>query len=88
MKQSKARQVRLLDLTLTEINALGEGVATYEGIGKMFLQTPRSDVVARLDGEKAVVTADMTALDKKAEYLQKTHDNARLHMRAALGQTS
>lgn len=83
---SKQRGKRLLELTLTELSALPDDTRVYEGIGKMFLLGDREAVISRIGQEKRGVESDSVALEKKLEYLEKTFDNAKLHIQAAMGQ--
>ena len=85
---SKQRQIRLFDLTLTELHALPAVTPVYEGIGKMFLMGERGEVVQRISEEKKGTEGDAVAMNKKLEYLEKTFENAKLHIQAAMGQQS
>lgn len=84
--QQKQRGTRLLDLTLTELNALPADTPIYEGVGKMFLLSDQTDVKQRLQAEKKGNEGDAAALQKKLTYLTTTFENAKLHIQAAMSQ--
>ncbi|KAI9819945.1 MAG: hypothetical protein M1827_006515 [Pycnora praestabilis] len=73
---AKQRDVRLLQLTLGEVDSLPKQTKVYEGIGKI----PLEDVGKRLSSETAESKTDITNLDKKLHYLETTHKNSRDHI--------
>ncbi|KAL2004069.1 hypothetical protein VTN02DRAFT_574 [Thermoascus thermophilus] len=74
---AKQRDVRLLQLTATEIGSMPKDTNVYEGVGKMFVATPMSVVDKRLSSETAELKSDITNLEKKLHYLETTHKNSR-----------
>lgn len=82
--QVKARHLRLLDLTHTELCALPPTTRVYEGIGKMFIVSESADVTRRIDDEKRGTEGGQRALQKKLEYLETTFENAKKHIQAAI----
>ncbi|GAD95662.1 prefoldin subunit 1, putative [Paecilomyces variotii No. 5] len=73
---SKQRDIRLLELTSTELGALPKDTNVYEGVGKMFVATPISTVEKRLGSETTELKTDITDLEKKLHYLETTHKNS------------
>ncbi|KAF2667554.1 prefoldin subunit 1 [Microthyrium microscopicum] len=74
---AKKRESRILQLTASEVGVLPSGTAVYEGVGKMFIQTPPSDVMLRLEKEGSDLKNDVTNLEKKLHYLETTYTNSR-----------
>ncbi|KAI4103960.1 MAG: hypothetical protein LQ339_004077 [Xanthoria mediterranea] len=77
---SKQRDVRMLELTSTEVKQLNKDTKVYEGIGKMFVFAPINRVQTRLASETAELKSDISSLDKKLHYLETTHKNSREHI--------
>ncbi|KAF2401183.1 prefoldin subunit 1 [Trichodelitschia bisporula] len=77
---AKHRESRMLQLTANEVGVLPQGTQLYEGVGKMFIQTPSGEVVDRLAREKQALTDDVANLEKKRQYLETTFKNSREHM--------
>ena len=77
---SKQRDVRLNQLTLTELGQLSRDTKVYEGVGKMFVAMPVSTIDARMSKESANLKAETTALEKRLHYLETTHKNSREHI--------
>ncbi|KAL8781659.1 MAG: hypothetical protein Q9213_005924 [Squamulea squamosa] len=77
---SKQRDVRMLELTSTEVKQLSNDTKVYEGVGKMFMFTPIDKVQTRLSSETAELKSDISNLNKKLHYLETTHKNSREHI--------
>ncbi|KAH0545008.1 hypothetical protein FGG08_000934 [Glutinoglossum americanum] len=77
---AKQRDIRLLQLTSSEVGSLPKNTKVYEGIGKMFIYSPTADVGKRLASEIAEQKSDISNLEKKLHYLETTHKNSRDHM--------
>lgn len=77
---SKQRDVRLLQLTSNEVGQLPKNTNVYEGVGKMFVARPISEVDKRLSGETTELKSEITNLEKKLHYLETTHKNSREHI--------
>ncbi|PGG99369.1 hypothetical protein AJ80_09365 [Polytolypa hystricis UAMH7299] len=77
---AKQREVRLLELTSSEISQLPKSTNVYEGVGKMFIAAPMTNVDKRLTGETKGLKSDITNLEKKLHYLETTHKNSREHI--------
>ncbi|MCJ1406881.1 hypothetical protein MMC19_000951 [Ptychographa xylographoides] len=77
---AKQREIRLLELTTTEVKSLPAQTKVYEGVGKMFVFSPTPDVQKRLASETAELKSDISNLNKKLHYLETTHKNSREHI--------
>ncbi|KAL8975087.1 MAG: hypothetical protein Q9197_000694 [Variospora fuerteventurae] len=69
---SKQRDIRMLELTSTEVKQLSANTNVYEGVGKI--------VEKRLASETAELKSDISSLNKKLHYLETTHKNSREHI--------
>ncbi|CCU75315.1 putative prefoldin subunit 1 [Blumeria hordei DH14] len=76
----KQREVRMLDLTATEVSQLPSKTKVYEGVGKMFVFSPMSDVEKRLQTEQSQIQGELVGLGKKLQYLETTYKNSREHI--------
>ncbi|EER45329.1 conserved hypothetical protein [Histoplasma capsulatum var. duboisii H88] len=76
----KQRELRLLELTSNEISQLPKETNVYEGVGKMFVANPITNVNKRLSAEKGELKTAISNLEKKLHYLETTHKNSRQHM--------
>ncbi|PGH32677.1 prefoldin subunit 1 [[Emmonsia] crescens] len=76
----KQRELRLLELTSSEISQLPKETNVYEGVGKMFVASPITNVNKRLSTEKGELKTDISNLEKKLHYLETTHKNSRQHI--------
>ncbi|KAL8739048.1 MAG: hypothetical protein Q9181_000230 [Wetmoreana brouardii] len=77
---SKQRDMRMLELTTTEVEQLSKDTKVYEGVGKMFMFAPLDGVQKRLASETAELKSDVSNLNKKLHYLETTHKNSREHI--------
>ncbi|KAF2255535.1 Prefoldin [Trematosphaeria pertusa] len=76
-KAIKGRESRMLQLTANEVESLPKDTKVYEGVGKVFVCTPIPDVQKRLASERDALKAEMSNLDKKEDYLEKTYENSK-----------
>jgi len=76
----KQRDMRLLQLTSSELGTLPPNTNVYEGVGKMFVFSPTAEVDKRLTTETAKLNSDVENLGKKLHYLETTHKNSREHI--------
>ncbi|RDW72014.1 hypothetical protein BP5796_08048 [Coleophoma crateriformis] len=76
----KQREIRMLQLTSSEVSALPSEVNVYEGVGKMFVFSPIAEVDKRLTAETSELKSDVENLGKKLQYLETTHKNSREHI--------
>ncbi|KAI4258241.1 MAG: hypothetical protein LQ352_001294 [Teloschistes flavicans] len=77
---SKQRDVRMLELTSTEVKLLSGDTNVYEGVGKMFMFVPIDGVQKRLESETTELRSEISNLNKKLHYLETTHENSRKHI--------
>ncbi|CAF9909999.1 hypothetical protein IMSHALPRED_008526 [Imshaugia aleurites] len=77
---AKQRDIRMLELTSTEVKQLSKDTKVYQGVGKMFVFSPTSDIEKRLSSETAELKSDISNLNKKLHYLETTHKNSREHI--------
>lgn len=77
---AKQRDIRMLELTSTEVKQLSNETKVYQGVGKMFVFSPTLDVVKRLSSETTELKSDISNLNKKLHYLETTHKNSREHI--------
>lgn len=76
----KQRDIRLLQLTSSEVSNLPKDTNVYEGVGKMFVFSPTDEVDQRLKKETTDLKTDVDNLNKKLHYLETTHKNSKEHM--------
>ncbi|KAG8811605.1 hypothetical protein FRC17_002383 [Serendipita sp. 399] len=68
---SKERERRIVQLTLNEVSALGgsaggeEDVKLYKGLGKMFVQVPKAEMVKSLKKQEKDLSDEVDGLTKK-----------------------
>ncbi|KUL91509.1 hypothetical protein ZTR_01590 [Talaromyces verruculosus] len=77
---TKQRDIRLLQLTSSELGSLSKDTNVYEGVGKMFVHTPIDAVNARLSSEDQTLKKDIGDLEKRLHYLETTHEKSREHI--------
>ncbi|KAF8433816.1 Prefoldin [Terfezia claveryi] len=80
----KQRDMRLNQLTITELDSLPKDTNVYEGVGKMFVLVPVDNVKSRLDGEVKALSSDMEDLNKKLHYLETTFEKTQENINALL----
>ncbi|KAF2189666.1 Prefoldin [Zopfia rhizophila CBS 207.26] len=80
----KTRENRMLQLTASEVDSLPGDTNVYEGVGKMFVCTPIPDVQKRIASESEEINADMSNLQKKQDYLEKTYENSKQSLEQVL----
>ncbi|KAG0649707.1 Prefoldin subunit 1 [Hyphodiscus hymeniophilus] len=76
----KQREIRMLQLTSSEVSTLPKDTTVYEGVGKMFVFSPMAEVDKRLTTETSELNSDVENLGKKLLYLETTHRNSREHI--------
>ncbi|KAF4634057.1 hypothetical protein G7Y89_g4061 [Cudoniella acicularis] len=76
----KQREIRMLQLTSSEVATLPADTPVYEGIGKMFVFSPTAEVDKRLTAETSELKSDVENLGKKLQYLETTYKNSREHI--------
>ncbi|MCJ1328258.1 hypothetical protein MMC10_004934 [Thelotrema lepadinum] len=94
---AKQRDIRLLELTATEVQSLPQATNVYEGVGKIYLVhlslmldrrfvlKGNQQVEKRLLSEINELKTEVTNLNKKLHYLETTHRNSKDHIAQILG---
>ncbi|KAL2043373.1 hypothetical protein N7G274_003679 [Stereocaulon virgatum] len=77
---AKQRDIRMLELTSSEVKSLDKDTKVYQGVGKMFVFSPKSDVEKRLSSDTSELKSDISNLNKKLHYLETTQKNSRQHI--------
>ncbi|KAG8940848.1 hypothetical protein FRC04_004999 [Tulasnella sp. 424] len=70
----KERDRRMLQLTIGEIASIpkdGKEVKMYKGVGKAFMEVPRTIMERDLKTQEKEINEDLTNLGKKNKYLEK-----------------
>ncbi|KAL1883868.1 hypothetical protein VTK73DRAFT_7656 [Phialemonium thermophilum] len=81
---SKQREMRLAQLTRSEIASLPADTGVYEGVGKMFVQMPISDLSNKLATQMKEIETDVDGLTKRLHYLETTAKNSQEHIEKML----
>ncbi|RYP63776.1 hypothetical protein DL769_006862 [Monosporascus sp. CRB-8-3] len=74
---SKQREMRMAQLTRTELSALPPDTNIFEGVGKMFVALPLSDMTGKLDSRIKDMESDVESLGKKLHYLEVSQKNSK-----------
>ncbi|KAL2047916.1 hypothetical protein ABVK25_011247 [Lepraria finkii] len=77
---AKQRDIRMLELTSSEVKSLDKDTKVYQGVGKMFVFSPMADVEKRLSSETSELKSDISNLNKKLHYLETTQKNSIQHI--------
>ncbi|CAE6424471.1 unnamed protein product [Rhizoctonia solani] len=80
---AKERDRRVVQLTTKEISAIppNSGAQFYRGVGKMFMQEPRSTIDNSLKDQEKELTNDINNLAKKIKYHEKQLNDSQAQMR-------
>ncbi|GAB1311366.1 alkaline ceramidase ydc1 [Madurella fahalii] len=81
---SKQREMRLAQLTRSEISSLPPGTAVYEGVGKMFVALPVSALQDKLGSQIKEIETEVDAMGKRLHYLETTAKNSQEHIEKML----
>ncbi|KAK4649401.1 uncharacterized protein QC761_118540 [Podospora bellae-mahoneyi] len=81
---SKQREMRLAQLTRSEISSLPPDTAVYEGVGKMFVGLPVPTLQEKLSSQVKENETELEALSKRLHYLETTDKNSREHIEKML----
>lgn len=81
---SKQREMRLAQLTRSELASLPAETAVYEGVGKMFVAEPVTALSAKLDKQIKGLESDVEGLGKRLHYLETTAKNSQEHINQML----
>ncbi|KAK4211407.1 putative prefoldin subunit 1 [Rhypophila decipiens] len=80
----KQREMRLAQLTRSEISSLPPDTAVYEGVGKMFVSLPAPTMQDKLGGQMKEMETEIEALGKRLHYLETTAKNSQEHIEKML----
>ncbi|CAE6485806.1 unnamed protein product, partial [Rhizoctonia solani] len=80
---AKERDRRVVQLTSKEISEIptSSGAQFYRGVGKMFMQEPRSTIENNLKNQEKELTNDINNLAKKLKYHEKQLSDSQAQMR-------
>jgi len=80
---SKERDRRVIQLTRKEISDIPShtGVRFYRGVGKMFIQEPRSTIENNLKNQEKELVNDIDNLNKKLKYHEKQYNDSQAQLR-------
>ncbi|KAK4039792.1 ceramidase-domain-containing protein [Parachaetomium inaequale] len=81
---SKQREMRLAQLTRSEIAALPSDTAVYEGVGKMFVAIPVPALQDKLGSQIKEIETEVDAMGKRLHYLETTAKNSQDHIEKML----
>ncbi|KAK6958118.1 hypothetical protein Daesc_000911 [Daldinia eschscholtzii] len=74
---SKQRELRMAQLTRSEISSLPAGTNVYEGVGKMFVAMPVAEMKGKLDSQIKEVESEVDGLGKRLHYLEVSQKNSK-----------
>ncbi|KAI8912206.1 hypothetical protein PhCBS80983_g00196 [Powellomyces hirtus] len=69
--QAREREKRVCELTVKELGSLGEGVAAYRAVGKMFIQEPLTGLVKELETRKSDSEREAKNFERAASKLER-----------------
>ncbi|CAJ2513364.1 Uu.00g014830.m01.CDS01 [Anthostomella pinea] len=72
---SKQREMRMAELTRTEMSSLPADTNVYEGVGKMFVSLPVSAMKGKLGAQIKEVEGEVDGLGKRLHYLEVSQKN-------------
>ncbi|KAH7339005.1 Prefoldin beta-like protein [Rhizoctonia solani] len=80
---AKERDRRVVQLTSKEISEIptNSGAQFYRGVGKTFMQEPRSTIENNLKNQEKELTNDINNLAKKLKYHEKQLSDSQAQMR-------
>ncbi|KXX75189.1 putative prefoldin subunit 1 [Madurella mycetomatis] len=81
---SKQREMRLAQLTRSEISSLPPNTAVYEGVGKMFVALPVPALENKLGSQIKEIETEVEAMGKRLHYLETTAKNSQEHIEKML----
>ncbi|KAL8370999.1 hypothetical protein RB595_001039 [Gaeumannomyces hyphopodioides] len=73
---ARQREMRLAQLTRSEISSLPADTPVYEGLGKMFVAIPVSAMNDKLGKQVKDLETDIEGLGKRLHYLETTAKNS------------
>ncbi|KAK7757866.1 hypothetical protein SLS62_000244 [Diatrype stigma] len=82
---SKQREMRMAQLTRTELSALPADTSIFEGVGKMFVSLPLSDMQGKLETQIKEMDGEVEGLSKRLHYLEVSQKNSKDQINRMLG---
>ncbi|KAK8056742.1 hypothetical protein PG993_001969 [Apiospora rasikravindrae] len=77
---SKQREMRMAQLTRSEIASLPKDTGVYEGVGKMFVALPVENLNEKLESQIQNAQKEVEGLGKKLTSLEITQKNSKEHI--------
>ncbi|KAI1369471.1 Prefoldin [Xylaria arbuscula] len=74
---AKQREMRMAQLTRTEISSLPSDTNVYEGVGKMFISLPVAEMKGKLETQIKELEGDVEGLGKRLHYLEVSQKNSK-----------
>ncbi|KAI1459428.1 Prefoldin [Annulohypoxylon moriforme] len=74
---SKQRELRMAQLTRTEVSSLPADTNVYEGVGKMFVALPVSSMKSKLEAQIKEAEGEVDGLGKRLHYLEVSQKNSK-----------
>ncbi|KAI0404959.1 ceramidase-domain-containing protein [Xylaria palmicola] len=74
---AKQREMRMAQLTRTELSSLPADTNVYEGVGKMFISLPVADMKGKLETQIRELEGDVDSLGKRLHYLEVSQKNSK-----------
>ncbi|KAI1265266.1 Prefoldin [Xylariaceae sp. FL1019] len=74
---SKQREMRMAQLTRTELSTLPKDTNVYEGRGKMFISLPVDAMESKLKTQIKDLEGDVDGLGKRLHYLEVSQKNSK-----------
>ncbi|KAH8156916.1 hypothetical protein CIB48_g11334 [Xylaria polymorpha] len=74
---AKQREMRMAQLTRTELSSLPAETNVYEGVGKMFVSLPVTDMRGKLETQIKQLEGDVETLGKRLHYLEVSQKNSK-----------
>ncbi|CAK7218205.1 hypothetical protein SCUCBS95973_003406 [Sporothrix curviconia] len=81
---NKQREMRIAQLTRSELASLPVNTNVYEGVGKMFVLEPVSSLNDKLGKQVKTLESDVEGLGKRLHYLETTAKNSQEHINQIL----
>lgn len=75
------RQIQHSKLTEGEITSLAENVRMYEGIGRMFVLSDKSNILKNLNEKSKTCETKIASLEKSKDYLEKSEKDCQTSLR-------
>ncbi|KAJ1333742.1 prefoldin subunit 1 [Microdochium nivale] len=84
-QSSKQREMRMAELTRAELSSLPKDIDVYEGVGKMFVALPMSEMDSKLASQIKDAEGEVEGLGKRLNYLEISQKNSQDQIMRMLG---